>query len=350
MVINVIRRQRHITSRQAESQVPTLRVGSVISLYSSFLERVGNISKESLGNFIIIEMTHEVSQGSYYRNRFKAIPATVKALPGPKVRMPLPETQMATVLSNADPDGKGRVRVHMNWQTDGMQTGWVRVMTPDGGSSSDVKSNRGFVFIPEVGDQVLLGFRHGDPARPYVMGSLFNGVTGGGGLEGNHMKSLTTRSGSTVTFDDTAHTILLQTTRANKIFIDELNGTITVSSAEEVNVNTKNVNINASENMNVNVGKNFNMSVGENAALSIGGDSSMNVQGNFSSIVSKDVSSHVEGDTTHYVKGALNVTTEKDTVIHSFAEINMESEDETNIASKKNMYIKSGVKVDIANK
>ncbi|MBF1623180.1 phage baseplate assembly protein V, partial [Prevotella sp.] len=64
------------------------------------------------------------------------------------------------------------------WQTDGMQTGWVRVMTPDGGSSSDVKSNRGFVFIPEVGDQVLLGFRHGDPARPYVMGSLFNGVTG----------------------------------------------------------------------------------------------------------------------------------------------------------------------------
>ena len=193
----------------AESQVPTLRVGSVISLYSSFLERVGNISKESLGNFIIIEMTHEVSQGSYYRNRFKAIPATVKALPGPKVRMPLAETQMATVLSNADPDGKGRVRVHMNWQTDGMQTGWVRVMTPDGGSSKDVRSNRGFVFIPEVGDQVLLGFRHGDPARPYVMGSLFNGVTGGGGGQGNNCKSLTTRSGCSLKLDDSAGSVTL---------------------------------------------------------------------------------------------------------------------------------------------
>ena len=209
MVINVIRRQRHITSRQAESQVPPLRVGSVISLYSSFLERVGNISKESLGNFIIIEMTHEVSQGSYYRNRFKAIPATVKALPGPKVRMPLAETQMATVLSNADPDGKGRVRVHMNWQTDGMQTGWVRVMTPDGGGSKDVRSNRGFVFIPEVGDQVLLGFRHGDPARPYVMGSLFNGVTGGGGGQGNNCKSLTTRSGSSLKLDDSKGSVTL---------------------------------------------------------------------------------------------------------------------------------------------
>ena len=192
-----------------ESQVPTLRVGSVISLYSSFLERVGNLSEESLGNFIIIEITHEVSQGSYYKNRFKAIPATIKAMPSPKVRMPLAETQMATVLSNADPEGKGRVRVRMNWQTDGMQTGWVRVMTPDGGSSSDVKSNRGFVFIPEVGDQVLLGFRHGDPARPYVMGSLFNGTTGGGGGQGNNCKSLTTRSGSSLKLDDSAGSVTL---------------------------------------------------------------------------------------------------------------------------------------------
>ena len=193
----------------AESQVPTLRVGSVVSLYSSFLERVGNLSEESLGNFIIIEITHEVSQGSYYKNRFKAIPATIKALPSPKVRMPLAETQMATVLSNADPQGKGRVRVRMNWQTDGMQTGWVRVMTPDGGSSSDVKSNRGFVFIPEVGDQVLLGFRHGDPARPYVMGSLFNGTTGGGGGQGNNCKSLTTKSGSSLKLDDSAGSVTL---------------------------------------------------------------------------------------------------------------------------------------------
>ena len=171
------------------------------------MERVGDISKESLGNFIIIEITHEVSQGSYYENRFKAIPATIKALPSPKVRMPLAETQMVTVLSNTDPDGKGRVR--MNWQTDGMRTSWVRVMTPDGGSSKDVRSNRGFVFIPEVGDQVLLGFRHGDPTRPYVMGSLFNGTTGGDGGQGNNCKSLTTRSGSSLKLDDSKGSVTL---------------------------------------------------------------------------------------------------------------------------------------------
>ena len=250
----------------AESQVPTLRVGSVISLYSSFLERVGNLSEESLGNFIIIEITHEVSQGSYYKNRFKAIPATIKAMPSPKVRMPLAETQMATVLSNADPEGKGRVRVRMNWQTDGMQTGWVRVMTPDGGSSSDVKSNRGFVFIPEVGDQVLLGFRHGDPARPYVMGSLFNGTTGGGGGQGNNCKSLTTRSGSSLKLDDSAGSVTLHDKGGVSMNFDGA-GCSSFDSKKNSTLNTgQNHTINAGSNSSVNAGANYSANVGKGAS------------------------------------------------------------------------------------
>ena len=264
----------------AESQVPTLRVGSVVSLYSSFLERVGNLSEESLGDFIIIEITHEVSQGSYYKNRFKAIPATIKAMPSPKVRMPLAETQMATVLSNADPEGKGRVRVRMNWQTDGMQTGWVRVMTPDGGSSSDVKSNRGFVFIPEVGDQVLLGFRHGDPARPYVLGSLFNGTTGRGGLEGNHMKSLTTRSGHTIKLNDSLSSlgITIKDIKGNSIHIDSVGDdiiinakrNITINAGETFTVNCKNANILAEESINMNAEQDITSVSGESTSIQAG--------------------------------------------------------------------------------
>ena len=283
-----------------------------------------------------------------FKNRFKAIPATIKALPSPKVRMPLAETQRATVLSNADPEGKGRVRVRMNWQTDGMQTSWVRVMTPDGGSSKDVKSNRGFVFIPEVGDQVLLGFRHGDPARPYILGSLFNGVTGKGGFAANHKKSLTTRSGSTVTFDDTAHTILLQTTRANKIFIDELNGTITISSAEEVNVNTKNVNVNASENMNVNVGKNFTMQVGEQSNIHIDGDSNLSVGKNSSVSISQDSENHIEGNESYWIGKNKTTDVMEDVKIKSNGELSIECEKELLMASIKKLNIKSNERVDIA--
>ena len=97
----------------------------------------------------------------------------------------------------------------MNWQTEGMRTDWIRVMTPDGGSSESVKSNRGFVFIPEVGDHVLVGFRYNDPGRPYVMGSLFNGTTAGGGSEGNKLKSITTRSGSSLLLDDSDGSVTL---------------------------------------------------------------------------------------------------------------------------------------------
>ena len=153
--------------------------------------------------------------------------------------MPLAETQMPTVLSNAAPDGKGRVPVRMNWQTDGMQTGWVRVRTPDGGSSSDVKSNRGFVFIPEVGDHVLVGFRHGDPSRPYVMGSLFNGFTGKGGGKGNNCKSLTTRSGSSLMLNDSKGSVTLHDKGGVKMNFDG-NGNLTATSRQSHVINSGN--------------------------------------------------------------------------------------------------------------
>jgi uncharacterized protein involved in type VI secretion and phage assembly len=58
------------------------------------------------------------------------------------------------------------------------------------------------VTIPEDGDLVILGFEYGDPSRPYVIGSMFSEKTSAGGGEGNKSKSITTRSGSTITLDD----------------------------------------------------------------------------------------------------------------------------------------------------
>ena len=331
----------------AESQVPTLRVGSVVSLYSSFLERVGNLSEESLGNFIIIEITHEVSQGSYYKNRFKAIPATIKALPSPKVRMPLAETQMATVLSNADPEGKGRVRVRMNWQTDGMQTGWVRVMTPDAGSSSDVKSNRGFVFIPEVGDQVLLGFRHGDPARPYVMGSLFNGTTGGGGLEGNHMKSLTTRSGHTIKLNDSLSSlgITIKDIKGNSIHIDSVGDdiiinakrNITINAGETFTVNCKNANILAEESINMNAEESISSISGEDTTIQAGRSLTETASESYTLSASD---SNVQVSNNHNVQAS--------TISETAEKVNLDSTvEDMDLSSPKKVNIKSSDKVNL---
>ena len=320
----------------AESQVPTLRVGSVISLYSSFLERVGNLSEESLGNFIIIEITHEVSQGSYYKNRFKAIPATIKAMPSPKVRMPLAETQMATVLSNADPQGKGRVRVRMNWQTDGMQTGWVRVMTPDGGSSSDVKSNRGFVFIPEVGDQVLLGFRHGDPARPYVMGSLFNGTTGGGGGQGNNCKSLTSRRGSSLKLDDSKGSVTLHDKggvsmnfdgAGNQTLATRASATTTVGQDASVLRMDKDGNIDLSGHTKVRI------SINESTYIQLT-DGEIDIISPVVKVISSDVTqiSNTNGDDT-------GVIVNTDVTINNVENVNINSNKDVNVNSNRDVKI-----------
>ena len=309
----------------AESQVPTLRVGSVVSLYSSFLERVGNLSEESLGDFIIIEITHEVSQGSYYKNRFKAIPATIKAMPSPKVRMPLAETQMATVLSNADPQGKGRVRVRMNWQTDGMQTGWVRVMTPDGGSSSDVKSNRGFVFIPEVGDQVLLGFRHGDPARPYVMGSLFNGTTGNGGGSNNSIKSLKTRSGISVILNDDNKSLAIKDAGGSSIHLDG-NGNILINAP-------KNIQFHAGNDMSLMVGHDLQVNVGNSQTMNIGNMLLTNVMQKI--LVNTPFMQQLVADFFHTQAGKALLNSQKQIKIEA---------PETNVVGEQRLFIHSAEK------
>ena len=192
---NYVRKKQEAEAAESHYVIGTsehtdLTVGSIVKLTSSFLERVGSVTSESLGKFIIIDITHTASEDGYYSNEFRAIPAVTHYLPLPDVNMPIAEPQMAKVTRNDDKLGHGRVKVQMNWQTGNMTTDWIRVMTPDGGSSDEVRTNRGFVFVPEVGDHVLVGFRHGDPNRPYVMGSLFNGTTGAGGFAENHLKSV----------------------------------------------------------------------------------------------------------------------------------------------------------------
>ena len=233
------------TSGEAE-----LTVGSVVRITSPFGERMGSLAKASLGEYLIVDIEHSVGEGNYYANRFRAVSSGVRSLPLPDVDLAVAETQTARVTSNADPEGKGRVQVRMNWQTGNMHTDWIRVMTPDGGGCRDgVETNRGFVFIPEVGDHVLVGFRHGDPNRPYVMGSLFNGRTGVGGGEGNVSKTIVTRSGHTLAFNDMENGnwgITLKDAKGNVFHMDTKDSCINITAPQTISLNAANIMLNAS--------------------------------------------------------------------------------------------------------
>gem|GEM_PF-3177017 len=79
-----------------------------------------------------------------------------------------------TVISDADPQGQCRVTVRFDWQLHDT-TSFIRMMFPDAGGTDQVTQNRGYVAIPEVGDQVMVGFVHNHPDRPFVMGGMFHG-------------------------------------------------------------------------------------------------------------------------------------------------------------------------------
>lgn len=272
-------------------------IGTVISL--DIDPEMSRFTKK-LGDFRIIETVHRYDNGSKkYENHIKGINAKVEYNPAKDIKHPVALPEVATVIDNNDPDNLGRVKVQFTWQRledhpQDKTSGWMRVQHPDAGCSDTVSNDRGFFFVPEIGDQVMVTYEYGDPNRPFVTGSLYHKKNTKGIADSNKLKTLTTRSGSTLTFDDDAHTILLWTTQANQIFIDEKKGSISITSAEEVNVTTKNVNIDASENMTVNIGKDFTMSVGGNATLSTGENQDISVGKNLQQTVGSDYLLNVE--------------------------------------------------------
>lgn len=110
------------------------------------------------------------------------------------------------VTDNRDPDGLGRVRVQLTWQAQGSGY-WARTAAPMSGS------NYGAWFLPEVGDEVLVGAEHGDPALLYVLGMLWNGkakapATNADGK--NNLRLIKSRAGHQLLFDDTEGAAVLE--------------------------------------------------------------------------------------------------------------------------------------------
>lgn len=240
-----------------------------IDVHTAIHTGIGIHVKNSIGTYIITEITHVAGMGDSYQNYFTALPSSIPTLPCPDVPLPVAHTQQAVVVSNEDPKKLGRVQVKMNWQTGPMQTSWIRVLTPDAGTSDKVATNRGFVFIPEKGDQVMVAFRYDDPNRPFVLGSLFHGKSGTGGGSSNKTKSLTTRSGCTITLDDEKGSVMMKDKEGNSYTADG-EGNITISASKSITlcVGENKIMIDSEGNISSNAEKDITESAGANIAQS----------------------------------------------------------------------------------
>lgn len=181
------------------------------------------------------------------------------------------------VTDAADPDKLGRVKLRFPWLADKFETDWARVVMLGAGP------DRGAVFIPEVNDEVLVAFEHGDFRSPYVIGGLWNGQdkppahdTTGGLQE----RSIVSRLGNKVVLvdKDGAAAIRLVTAggkceivldeSSNEVVIKSGGGKVTIEAQSDVTLkSTGNFTIESTGNVDIKATGNANLQATGNATV-----------------------------------------------------------------------------------
>ena len=244
------------------------------------------------------------------------------------------------VVDNKHPDGEYRIKVKFPWvrESDAQYTAgtpddedffstWCRVLQFMSGK------DRGSFFLPEVDDEVLVAFEHGDMSYPVVLGAMWNGVDApfydNNAQDGkNCFSTIRTRSGHCLQFidakDDKTERIVIQTKigkdecttdhtsrdghficldhtdgeekieiydreQKNYILIDATNKNIKIN-CEEGDIDIfagKNLNIETGEELNITVGTNMNCDVTDNLAETAGGQGTRDISGEYSVTGSK---------------------------------------------------------------
>jgi uncharacterized protein involved in type VI secretion and phage assembly len=184
---------------------------------------------------------------------------------------------VGVVTNNQDPDAMGRVKVKLPWASDGDESWWARVVAPMAGN------DRGAYFLPEVEDEVLVAFEHGDVRFPYVLGALWNGKDAPPAQNSNgknNIRVIKSRSGHIIRLDDAngAEKIeIVDKTGKNSMTVDasantitiKADGDITLESAQgkvaikgqsvELNSTARDIKIESSANLDAKAGSQLNV-------------------------------------------------------------------------------------------
>ncbi|RMZ59478.1 Vgr family protein [Chryseobacterium nematophagum] len=242
--------------------VPFLFVGCVADI------DMRNQDSKQTSHFTTLMMTevsHEVDARGYYTGSFEAIAEGTGFMPKPNFIIPKAEPQVATVISNIDPLNQGRIQVRFDWQMNDT-THFIRMMSPDAGGTNAVSQNRGFVAVPEIGDQVMVGFEYHNPDFPFAMGGMFHGGIGVGGGMDNRVKSIQTRSGHRLVFTED-ESILLTDKSGNELRFDTEGSNINITAPETITIKSKNLKFDIEENIETKAGKNMDTNVGQNIKI-----------------------------------------------------------------------------------
>jgi uncharacterized protein involved in type VI secretion and phage assembly len=190
----------------------------------------------------VIRVKHVFDANERYYNEFDAVSVAFGRIPCPDIDIPPASALPARVVANEDPDGLGKVQVKFDFDEHDCRY-WLPMMMPEAGGPE----NRGYIFVPEVDDKVLVSFFNGNPEFPFVMGSMFHGKNGKGigGGAGNHIKSMRDKAGS-------------------EVVLNTQDGSTTV---KDKNGSDSTIKLDGSKNISVKAGKTANVNVGESQSV-----------------------------------------------------------------------------------
>ncbi len=217
---------------------PELRAGIPINLRG--------VGTRFSGKYLITSVTHVFDQLDGYNTRFRATGlqdrSAVLSLVAlgdtngaqPAGVRPIYGVVPGIVTDNADPEKLWRVKLKFPWLDDAQETDWVRVAQQGAGKE------RGLLILPEIDDEVLVAFEHGDVRRPYVVGGLFSRTDTTPGTDFAQQAAVengkverrgqVTRIGHKLVFDDKSgeESILIQTQSGDHVLIDQANKKIEI--------------------------------------------------------------------------------------------------------------------------
>ncbi len=152
------------------------------TLKAGILVDISKVGQKYSGKYFLTSVTHHYTPAEGYTSSFvcsgKRPISLANVLGGSEDRFKnrLGNSIVVGIVTNNNVSGDGQagpdcgyVKVKYPWLQDDQESYWARVVAPDAGP------DRGFQFMPEVNDEVLVAFEHGDMRRPYVIGRLWNG-------------------------------------------------------------------------------------------------------------------------------------------------------------------------------
>ncbi|MGD0003994.1 MAG: VgrG-related protein [Anaerolineaceae bacterium] len=312
---------------RSPSEADTLAQAALDELASSFVEAEGvcdgnpavvpgkQVQIQGVGNrfngqYYVTQAIHEWNKDQGMFTRFVVsglrdhnILSIVEGSSSAKKHVP--GVVVGLVSNNQDPSGLGRLRVKFPWLSDNDESAWAPMATPMTGNG------RGFQYVPEIDDEVLVAFEHGDIDRPYVIGCLWNGMdkpplqpsdaVGGGGVVNKRI--IKSRSG---------HIILLDDTQGNEeISIEDKNGNKIVLHSPDNSLEIKvQGNLTIEAQGSVKISGLAGLEIGSNTTMSIKGSAGATIEGTGTLTLKNGAGAEIDlsGPSVNVNNGALEVT------------------------------------------